>query len=125
MIPFSANEVRRPPQSPVSVDREMGAPELLDALRLVERKAETSSRGSKEIAHRMLQTSGQIFRFAIATGRARRNPSVDLRGALKAKKRTKNYAALSESELPEFLKKLNAYDGLIRSSGLFVLICRQ
>jgi integrase len=90
---------------------EIDAPELFDALRLVERHAEVNSRGSNEIAHRMLQTSGQIFRYAIATGRARRNPSVDLRGALKAKERTRNYAALSESELPDFLKKLHAYDG--------------
>ena len=79
---------------------EIDAPELLDALRLVERKAETQSRGSNEIAHRMLQCAGQVFRYAIATGRARRDPSVDLRGALKAKERTKNLAALSESELP-------------------------
>jgi integrase len=90
---------------------EIDAPELLDALRRIERHAQTNSRGSNEIAHRMLQTSGQIFRYAIATGRARRNPSVDLRGALKAKERTRNYAALSETELPEFLKKLDAYDG--------------
>jgi integrase len=90
---------------------EIEAPELLDALRLIERNAQANARGSNEIAHRMLQTSGQIFRYAIATGRARRNPSVDLRGALKAKERTRNYAALSETELPEFLKKLKAYDG--------------
>jgi integrase len=90
---------------------EIDAPELLDALRRIERHAQANARGSNEIAHRMLQTSGQIFRYAIATGRARRNPSVDLRGALKAKERTRNYAALSETELPGFLNKLNAYDG--------------
>ena len=59
----------------------------------------------------MLQCSGQIFRYAIATGRARSDLSVDLRGALKAKERTKNLAALSESELPGFLGALAAYDG--------------
>lgn len=90
---------------------EIEAPELLDAMRLIERRAESNSRGSNEIAHRMLQTGGQVFRFAIATGRARRNPSVDLRGALKSKERTKNLAALSETELPEFLRKLESYDG--------------
>jgi len=90
---------------------EIEAPELLDALRLIERDAQANARGSNEIAHRMLQTTGQIFRYAIATGRARRNPSVDLRGALKAKERTRNHAALSETELPEFLKELKAYDG--------------
>jgi integrase len=90
---------------------EIEAPELLDALRAIERNARANARGSNEIAHRMLQASGQIFRYAIATGRARRNPSVDLRGALKAKERTRNHAALSQTELPAFIKKLKAYDG--------------
>lgn len=94
---------------------EINAPELLDALRLIERKAETRSRGSNEIAHRMLQCSGQIFRYAIATGRARDDPSGDLRGALRAKERTRNLAALSESELPGFLCALAAYDGHLQT----------
>ncbi len=85
--------------------------ELLDALRLIERRAGETARGSNEIAHRMLQASSQIFRYAIATGRAHRNPSVDLRGALKAKEKTRNLAALSEQELPAFIKKLDVHDG--------------
>lgn len=52
------------------------APELLAALRRIE------ARGALETAHRALQNSGQIFRYAIATGRASRDPSPDLRGAL-------------------------------------------
>jgi integrase len=59
----------------------------------------------------MLQAAGQIFRYAIATGRARQNPAVHVRGALRAKERTRNHPALSESELPAFLKKLEGYDG--------------
>ncbi|HVP87125.1 MAG TPA: integrase arm-type DNA-binding domain-containing protein [Casimicrobiaceae bacterium] len=90
---------------------EIEAPELLDAFRGIEREAQKKSRGSNEIAHRMLQASGQIFRYAIATGRARRDPSGDLRGALKAKEKTRNLAALSEADLPDFLKNLHAYDG--------------
>ena len=61
------------------------APELLDALRGIERRSQERARGSNEIAHRMLQVSGQIFRYAVATGRAKRDPSGALRGALKAK----------------------------------------
>jgi integrase len=86
-------------------------PVLLDALRRIETKARESARGSNEIAHRMLQASGQIFRYAVATGRARQNPAVHLRGALRAKEKTRNLPALSEAELPAFLKKLREYDG--------------
>ena len=96
-------------KSPIA---EIEAPQLLDAMRSIERRSQERARGSNEIAHRMLQASGQIFRYAIATGRAKRDPSVDLRGALKAKEKTRNLAALSEAELPAFLKKLAAYDGL-------------
>ena len=41
-------------------------------------------RGAVEIAKRLRQTVGQIFRYGIVTGRANRDPSVDLKGALKA-----------------------------------------
>jgi hypothetical protein len=52
------------------------APEILAILRGIE------ARGAHETAHRVKQRIGQIFRFAIATGRAERDPSNDLRGAL-------------------------------------------
>jgi integrase len=52
------------------------APELLTCLRRVE------SRGALDTAHRAHQNCGQIFRYAIATGRAERDPAADLRGAL-------------------------------------------
>jgi Arm DNA-binding domain len=55
---------------------EIKAPELLSCLRRIE------NRGALETAHRVLQNSGQVFRYAIATGRADRDPSADLRGAL-------------------------------------------
>lgn len=80
------------------------APELLQALQKIEK------RGAIDIAHRALQTCGQIFRFAIATGKATRDLSADLRGALTTRKK-ENYAHLKESELPEFLQKLENYDG--------------
>ena len=52
------------------------APDLLAALRKVEH------RGAIESAHRIKQVAGQIFRYAIATGRAERDPAGDLKGAL-------------------------------------------
>jgi integrase len=59
---------------------EIAASELLAVLRKVE------SRGRYETARRLRSTCGMVFRYAIATGRAERDPSVDLRGALTAPK---------------------------------------
>ncbi len=55
---------------------ELSAPEFLRVARRVE------ERGAIESAHRIMQNCGQVMRYAIATGRAERNPVADLRGAL-------------------------------------------
>lgn len=55
---------------------EIKPPELLAVLRRIE------SRGALDTAHRIRFMCGQIFRYAIATGRADRDPSADLKGAL-------------------------------------------
>ncbi len=65
------------------------APELLAALRRIE------SRGAVDIAHRAKQTAGLIFRYAVVTGRAERDPSQDLTGALK-NRRKKHHAAITD-----------------------------
>ncbi len=52
------------------------APELLAAVRKIE------SRGAYDLAHRVLQVCGQVFRYGIATGRCTRDLAADLRGAL-------------------------------------------
>lgn len=84
------------------------APELLAVLRIVE------GTGALDLAQRLLQASGQVFRYAIATGRAERNPAADLRGALKPPVR-KHQAHLKADELPEYLQKLEAYDGSLQT----------
>ncbi len=80
------------------------APELLDVLRVIER------RGALATAHDVLQRCGAVFRYAIASCKASYNPMADLKDALKPVKTT-HYASLSEQDLPEFLEKLDAYDG--------------
>lgn len=84
---------------------EIEAPEVLQMLRSVE------ARGALEVAKRLKQTVGAIFRYGIATGRAKRDPAADLKGALKSSPKIQHHAALKASELPEFLEKLDAYDG--------------
>jgi hypothetical protein len=68
---------------------EIRAPELLAVLRRIE------SRGAQETAHRAMQNCGQVFRYAVATGRAERDPTGDLRGALPPPKE-KHHASIIE-----------------------------
>lgn len=90
---------------------ELKAPELLAVCRRVE------SRGALDTAHRVLQTCGQIFRYAVATGRAERDPSGDLRGALPPAK-GKHYAAPTDPK--EVAGLLRMFDGF---TGTFVVKC--
>ena len=83
---------------------EITAPEVLSMLRAIE------GRGALDMAKRAMQTSGQVFMYAIATGRAVRNPVPDLKGALETAP-SKHRAYLKADELPEFLEKLETYDG--------------
>jgi integrase len=80
------------------------APELLEVLRKME------ARGAYDLAHRMQQLFGQVFRYGIATGRCSRDPAADLKGAL-TPARKKHMAAVRPEELPELLRKIGAYDG--------------
>ena len=88
--------------------KDITAPELLKTLLKIE------DRDAVETAHRMLQACGQIFRYAIVTGRAERDVSQDLKGALITRKK-KHYASLKENELPEFLLQLENYDGDVQT----------
>jgi integrase len=83
---------------------EITAPQVLAVAREIER------RGALEIAHRSVQCVGQVFRYAVRTGRAHHNPAADLRGALRARKKT-NYARVDAKELPELLRKIRGYGG--------------
>jgi len=81
------------------------APELLAAVRRIE------SRGALETAHRALGNCGQVFRYAVATGRATRDPSGDLRGALPPVK-GEHFAAVTEpKQAAELLRTLDSYQG--------------
>lgn len=83
---------------------EVTAPQILAMLRPVEDRA-------PDIAGRIRMTTGAIMRYAIATGRASRDPAADLRGALKPTPRVKHMARIEAGELAEFMRKLSRYDG--------------
>jgi hypothetical protein len=81
------------------------AQDVLRVLRLVE------SRGAIESAHRTKTVCGQVFRYAIATGRTDRDPTADLRGAL-SPVQTKHMAAITEPEqFKGLLKAIDTYQG--------------
>ncbi len=81
------------------------APDLLAAVR------RTESRGAIETAHRALQNCGQVLRYAVATGRALRDVSVDLRGAL-TPAITEHLAAVTEpAQVAPMLRAFDGYEG--------------
>lgn len=77
------------------------------------------ARGRLETAHRALQNCGQVFRYAVATGRAERDPTGDLRGALPPT-REKHMAAITDPvEVGALLRAIDAFRGtLIVQSAL-------
>ena len=86
---------------------EITAPELLVVLRRIE------DQGALETAHRVLSICSQVFRYAIATARAERDPAADLRGALPPVK-PKHFAAVTEPEkIAPLLRALDGYEGTL------------
>ncbi|AKS24228.1 MAG: Putative phage integrase [Leptospirillum sp. Group II 'C75'] len=84
---------------------EIKAPELLTVLRRIE------GRGALETAHRASQNCGQVFRYAVATGRAERDPTGDLRGAIPTA-REKHLAAITDpAEVGVLLRAIDGYSG--------------
>jgi integrase len=84
---------------------EITPPELLAVLRRVE------SKGILETAHRAHQNCGQVFRYAIATGRAERDPSADLRGALPPVKHGRMATITEPKKIGELLRATDGYEG--------------
>jgi integrase len=86
---------------------DIGAPDLLATVRRVE------ARGALDTAHRTLQNCGQVIRYAVATGRAERDPTRDLRGALPPR-RTGHFAAITDTnEVGALLRAIEAFKGTL------------
>jgi integrase len=84
---------------------------ILECLRRVE------ERGTIETAHRTLQICGQVFRYAVATGRVDRDITPDLRGALPVAK-GEHFAAITEpKQVAELLRAIDGYQ------GSFIALC--
>jgi integrase len=85
---------------------EIEAPELVAMTKAIE------GRGARDIAKRALETAGQVFRYAIAHGHARRNPASEIRPSdiLKSTRKV-NYARVDAKDLSPLLKAMEVYRG--------------
>lgn len=81
------------------------APMLLSVLRRIE------GRGALNAAHRTHQNCGRIFRYAVATGRAERDPSGDLRGALPPVRETHHASITEPKAIGTLLRVIQGYEG--------------
>jgi len=99
MLEFAFADIGERPIAKVS------APELLAVLRKIE------ARGKYETARRLRSTCGMVFRYAIATGRAERDPSLDLRGALTAPTVRHRATILEPTAIGALLRAIEGYDG--------------
>lgn len=84
---------------------EITPPEVLMVLRGIE------SRGRKETTRRVNQKISQVFRYAIATGRAERDPTADLRGALTPPKSKPRAALTNPKDVAGLLRAIYGYEG--------------
>ena len=85
--------------------KEIKAPKVLEALRRIE------DRGALEQAHRVRTIAGQVFRYAVATGRAERDVSADLRGALPQPPERHHAAITDPREVAPLLRAIDGYQG--------------
>lgn len=83
----------------------IGAPDLLAVLKKIEAK------GVIDTAHRSREVCGRVFRYAIATGRAKHDIAADLVGALAPRMTTHHAAIIDPVKVGELLRAINGYDG--------------
>ena len=84
---------------------EVNAPDILALLRPIE------ARGAHDTAYRVKQRIGQVFRYAVATGRAMRDPSTDLRGALAPVVSKSRAAVTHPDDVAGLLRAIDSYTG--------------
>ena len=88
--------------------RRIGEIEAIELLAVVRRVEE---RGALDVAHRVLITAGQVWRYAVATARAKHDVSADIRGALKPH-HGKHFAATTDpAKLGEIIRVIRGYQG--------------
>lgn len=96
--------------------KDITAPVLLAMLRAIEK------RGTVDMAHRVQQHCGAIFRFAIATGQADSDPTAALKGALSTVKQ-EHYAALTDpKDYADLLRSIDEYRGEVTTKAAMQML---
>ena len=93
----------------------------IDAVRLLEVLRRIEARGAVSVAHRTKGIISQIFRFGIATGKAPRDPTSDLRGAL-TPERGRHFGAVTKpADIARLVRAIQGYSGsfVVRSAMKF------
>lgn len=97
---------------------EIQAPEVVAVVRKI------CDRNALDIAKRVHGTMDQVFRYAIAYGHAPRNPASDIRPSdIIPPRKKKNYARISEANLPQLIKDINDYSGSPLTRLAMLLMC--
>ncbi|MGD0169609.1 MAG: integrase arm-type DNA-binding domain-containing protein [Smithella sp.] len=84
---------------------EIKVPELLAVLRRIE------SRGKLDTTQRVRIICGQVFRYAVVTGRAERDPTTDLKGALPRAQKINRAAITEPTKVGKLLRTIDGYQG--------------
>jgi len=83
----------------------------IEAIELLATVRRVEERGALDVAHRVLTTAGQVWRYAVATGRTPRDITADIRGALKPH-HGKHFAAITDpAKLGELIRVIRGYQG--------------
>jgi integrase len=83
----------------------------IEAIELLATVRRVEERGALDVAHRVLTTAGQVWRYAVATGRTPRDITTDIRGALKPH-HGKHFAAITDPvKLGELIRVIRGYQG--------------
>lgn len=95
---------------------EITAPEVLAALRVVE------ARGRHETARKMRGAIGEVFRYAVATGRAESDPTASLKGALTTPVRVHRAAIIEPKAFGGLLRAIEGYQGAPETKAALELL---
>jgi integrase len=84
----------------------------VEPMELVQLAKDIETRGASDMAKRILQIVGMVFRYAVAHGYSKRNPAAEIRPSdiLKPTRKT-NLARIDAKELPALLRAIELYDG--------------
>lgn len=96
----------------------------IEPLQVLEVLRSMEAQGTFETRDRLCQSIGAVFKYAIATGRAKHNPAADIRAALADSPKAKNFACIAPTELPDFLRALTEYQSRAHVSPIAVSATR-